>query len=43
MDGRPMFFSLISDIFPKKAIGSIAGFGGFAGAMGGAIVAFFGG
>ena len=33
-------FSLMSDIFPKKAIGSIAGFGGFAGAVGGAIVAF---
>ena len=33
-------FSLMSDIFPKKAIGSITGFGGFAGAVGGAIVAF---
>jgi len=33
-------FSLMSDIFPKKAIGSIAGFGGFAGAAGGAITAF---
>ena len=33
-------FSLMSDIFPKKATGSIAGFGGFAGAVGGAIVAF---
>jgi ACS family hexuronate transporter-like MFS transporter len=33
-------FSLMSDIFPKKAIGSVAGFGGFAGAVGGAI-AFF--
>jgi len=33
-------FSLMSDIFPKKAIGSVAGFGGFAGAVGGAIVAF---
>jgi len=33
-------FSLMSDIFPKKATGSVAGFGGFAGAMGGAIVAF---
>ena len=33
-------FSLMSDIFPKKAVGSVAGFGGFAGAIGGAIVAF---
>lgn len=33
-------FSLMSDIFPKKAIGSVAGFGGFVGAIGGAIVAF---
>ena len=33
-------FSLMSDIFPKKATGSVAGFGGFAGAMGGALVAF---
>jgi len=33
-------FSLMSDVFPKKAIGSVAGFGGFAGAIGGAIVAF---
>jgi ACS family hexuronate transporter-like MFS transporter len=33
-------FSLMSDIFPKKAVGSVAGFGGFSGAVGGAIVAF---
>ena len=33
-------FSLMSDMFPKKAIGSVAGFGGFAGALGGAVVAF---
>ena len=33
-------FSLMSDIFPKNAIASVAGFGGFAGAVGGAIVAF---
>ncbi len=33
-------FSLMSDIFPKKATGTVAGFGGFAGAIGGAIVAF---
>ena len=33
-------FSLMSDIFPKKATGTVAGFGGFAGAVGGAIAAF---
>lgn len=33
-------FSLMSDIFPKKAIGTVAGFGGFSGAVGGAIVAY---
>lgn len=33
-------FSLMSDIFPKKATASIAGFGGFSGAVGGALVAF---
>lgn len=33
-------FSLMSDIFPKKATGTVAGFGGFSGAIGGAIVAF---
>ncbi|NDP21091.1 MAG: MFS transporter [Paludibacter sp.] len=33
-------FSLMSDIFPKKATGTLAGFGGFAGAVGGAILAF---
>lgn len=33
-------FSLMSDIFPKKAVGSVAGFGGFSGAVGGAVVAF---
>jgi MFS transporter, ACS family, hexuronate transporter len=33
-------FSLMSDIFPKKATGTVAGFGGFAGAVGGAIVAY---
>jgi ACS family hexuronate transporter-like MFS transporter len=30
----------MSDIFPRKATASVAGFGGFAGAVGGAIVAF---
>ncbi|MBA7578197.1 Hexuronate transporter [subsurface metagenome] len=33
-------FSLMSDIFPKKATASVAGFGGFCGAVGGALVAF---
>jgi ACS family hexuronate transporter-like MFS transporter len=33
-------FSLMSDIFPKKATATIAGFGGFAGALGGALAAF---
>ena len=33
-------FSLMSDIFPKKATGSVAGFGGFSGAVGGALAAF---
>jgi ACS family hexuronate transporter-like MFS transporter len=33
-------FSLMSDIFPKKAVGTVAGFGGFAGAAGGALAAF---
>lgn len=33
-------FSLMSDIFPKKAVGTVAGFGGFSGAIGGAIVAY---
>ncbi len=33
-------FSLMSDIFPKKATATVAGFGGFSGAVGGAIVAY---
>jgi ACS family hexuronate transporter-like MFS transporter len=33
-------FSLMSDLFPKKATASVAGFGGFAGAIGGALAAF---
>jgi ACS family hexuronate transporter-like MFS transporter len=28
-------FTITSDMFPKPAIGSVVGFGGFAGAMGG--------
>jgi ACS family hexuronate transporter-like MFS transporter len=33
-------FSLMSDIFPKKATATVAGFGGFSGAVGGALVTF---
>lgn len=33
-------FSLMADIFPRRATASVAGFGGFAGAMGGAVVAY---
>ncbi len=33
-------FSLMTDIFPRKATATVAGFGGFAGAIGGAIVAY---
>ena len=32
-------FSLVSDIFPRKATASVTGIGGFAGAVGGAIIA----
>ena len=32
-------FSLISDIFPRKATASVTGIGGFAGAFGGALIA----
>jgi ACS family hexuronate transporter-like MFS transporter len=32
-------FSLISDIFPRKATSSVTGIGGFAGAIGGALIA----
>lgn len=32
-------FSLVSDIFPRKATASITGIGGFAGAVGGALIA----
>ena len=28
-------FTIASDMFPKQAVGSVVGFGGFAGAMGG--------
>lgn len=33
-------FSLMTDIFPRRATATVAGFGGFAGAIGGAIVAY---
>jgi len=33
-------FSLMSDIFPKRAAATIAGFGGFSGAGGGALVSY---
>jgi ACS family hexuronate transporter-like MFS transporter len=33
-------FSLMSDIFPKKATATVAGFGGFTGAVGGALAAY---
>jgi MFS transporter, ACS family, hexuronate transporter len=32
-------FSLVSDIFPRKATASVTGIGGFAGAVGGALIA----
>ena len=32
-------FSLMSDIFPRKATASVTGIGGFAGAVGGALIA----
>ena len=34
-------FSLMADVFPKNTTASVAGFGGFGGAIGGAIIAFF--
>ena len=33
-------FTLMSDIFPRKAVASVAGFGGFSGGVGGAIATF---
>jgi ACS family hexuronate transporter-like MFS transporter len=32
-------FTLTSDLFPKKAVGSVVGIGGFGGAMGGLLIA----
>lgn len=36
-------FTLTSDMFPRKAVGSVVGIGGFAGAMGGFVVNLFAG
>jgi ACS family hexuronate transporter-like MFS transporter len=33
----------VSDMFPKKAVGSVTGIGGMAGALGGTLIAFFAG
>ena len=35
------YFTVVSDIFPKNAIGSMTGIAGFAGAVGGALSAPF--
>jgi MFS transporter, ACS family, aldohexuronate transporter len=32
-------FTLVSDMFPKRAVGSVVGFGGFFGAIGGMVIA----
>jgi len=36
-------FTTVSDVFPKKAVGSVTGIGGMAGAVGGALIASFAG
>ena len=36
-------FTTVSDAFPKKAISSITGFGGMAGAVGGAFISYIAG
>jgi ACS family hexuronate transporter-like MFS transporter len=36
-------FTTVSDMFPKKAVASVTGIGGFAGAVGGMLVAIFAG
>ncbi len=36
-------FTTVSDMFPKKAVASVTGIGGFAGAIGGALIATFAG
>ena len=32
-------FTLVSDMFPRQAVGSVVGFGGMAGAVGGMLIA----
>ncbi len=34
-------FTLTSDLFPQKAVGSVVGLGGFAGAVGGMVISTF--
>jgi ACS family hexuronate transporter-like MFS transporter len=36
-------FTLVSDMFPQRAVGSVVGIGGFAGAVGGMAIASFAG
>jgi ACS family hexuronate transporter-like MFS transporter len=36
-------FTLASDMFPKRAVGTVVGFGGFAGGIGGIVIAEFAG
>jgi len=36
-------FTTVSDLFPKKAVASVVGFGGMAGAIGGMLIATFAG
>ena len=36
-------FTTVSDMFPKKAVASVTGIGGFAGSIGGMLVAIFAG
>ena len=36
-------FTTVSDMFPKKAVGSVTGIGGMAGALGGILIAWFAG
>ena len=36
-------FTLASDMFPRRAVGTVVGFGGFAGGVGGILIAEFAG
>jgi ACS family hexuronate transporter-like MFS transporter len=36
-------FTTVSDMFPRRAVGSVTGFGGMMGALGGALLAYFAG